>query len=828
MGQNIQLILLRYLTVDESTRAITLIDLARKLTEKGFYEIAYRLELYCRTLEQQHGLISLDADIHLASQQQDINQNIVGFIKGLEKTGLEKTGLEKTPAILKHGTLTGQWGVGKTTALLQMEHLWSLPQLNTDAGNHNSWIPLFIELGKEQTGNVWDEIRSQLKKNAYWEEHRRGNRYPLACHALLSKIVSPANIRWLFNSPLYFLLDCIDLLSSDQKNKLEVELEALRDLYPESGFLLAFREGEGSEFDRLGNVRIRNLNEYQIQEFLKYKNTPISLDNLLGIHNKTICRYLSNPYILNIVCQLAFERKIENLNLQKLLETYINKISKVISPEKAQKIIDQWLPQKALQMRAKNSSLLKLQDSQELDLITRARRLGILRVQSDKYVIQFINKLFGDYFVAKRLFQLGRKRNIKDILRENISEIGDIYSWKDILKILAGFLNGNQIQIKSFIEFLDAECFKKNEEDVDKLNLVHECLLEITNARNLRSLQSHFKQVEKRIELNRKKYLKELNREKYVKLNVKITNSLGFLDPRINPDDPLKNMIDVPGTELLRSFKIGRFPVTNMEFAKFVEDGGYSTREYWVGNSWQWLHDNNIKYPRYWHNEQFNQPNYPVVGVSFYEAVAYCLWLREKYKEKYVFYLPTMQHWDLVAHGPNYIFDELLQKLEEVYKEKPQRQSLLQKWFPTVIMLQKQHFGHDDLREIPNRSYQQNEDEIDETKISKDLIAKVKEQMSPYQMQLEDEPVRPVGVFSPNEIGCFDLFGNVWHWCNTRSPEDVVNFQYGPYESAIVKGGYWGNPIWTVMGGWFDPFLRFHRLGFRICCTKSQRGMFHG
>lgn len=50
-------------------------------------------------------------------------------------------------------------------------------------------------------------------------------------------------------------------------------------------------------------------------------------------------------------------------------------------------------------------------------------------------------------------------------------------------------------------------------------------------------------------------------------------------------------------------------PVTNARYAPFVADGGEP--------------------PRFHDDERFNDPDRPVVGVSWFDAVAYCAWLAE-------------------------------------------------------------------------------------------------------------------------------------------------------------------------------------------------------
>ncbi|MFM9066671.1 MAG: SUMF1/EgtB/PvdO family nonheme iron enzyme, partial [Planctomycetota bacterium] len=70
----------------------------------------------------------------------------------------------------------------------------------------------------------------------------------------------------------------------------------------------------------------------------------------------------------------------------------------------------------------------------------------------------------------------------------------------------------------------------------------------------------------------------------------------------------------------LTSYSIARFPVTVSQYQRFVESSGYQEDKYWVNGGY-----GKFSKPEEWES-QLEFPSRPVVGVSWFEAVAYCVW----------------------------------------------------------------------------------------------------------------------------------------------------------------------------------------------------------
>lgn len=90
----------------------------------------------------------------------------------------------------------------------------------------------------------------------------------------------------------------------------------------------------------------------------------------------------------------------------------------------------------------------------------------------------------------------------------------------------------------------------------------------------------------------------------------------------------------------LDSYQIDQYPVTNGQYAVFIESGGYDDAKYWSQAGWRWRIEQQITQPLYWRAEQ-SWVNHPVCGVSYYEAEAYAKFVGKR--------LPTEAEWEKAA-----------------------------------------------------------------------------------------------------------------------------------------------------------------------------------
>jgi iron(II)-dependent oxidoreductase len=111
----------------------------------------------------------------------------------------------------------------------------------------------------------------------------------------------------------------------------------------------------------------------------------------------------------------------------------------------------------------------------------------------------------------------------------------------------------------------------------------------------------------------------------------------------------LESSGNVVPTEL-SGYYLDRTAVTNRQFQRFVQAGGYDNMEIWPQEVWPSL----VRFadrtgrpgPRHWENGRFpsGKSDHPVVGVCWYEALAYARWVGKR--------LATSAEWQKAGGWP--------------------------------------------------------------------------------------------------------------------------------------------------------------------------------
>jgi len=199
--------------------------------------------------------------------------------------------------------------------------------------------------------------------------------------------------------------------------------------------------------------------------------------------------------------------------------------------------------------------------------------------------------------------------------------------------------------------------------------------------------------------------------------------------------------------------------VSNYQFSKFIEAGGYREERWWTNNGWLGREQDGWVEPRYWQDKKWNSSDKPVVGVSWYESIAFCLWLSNITGENIL--LPTEQQWQRAAQGDN----------ERLYP-----------------------WGNEWDARCCNNNVNQNGSG----------------QTTPVQ-KYKDKGDSPFGVT--------DMSGNVWEWCLSDYFSENNNINRFDIKRKI-RGGSWFNDIANIFRcddqTSYHPHNRQDSIGFRI------------
>lgn len=221
-------------------------------------------------------------------------------------------------------------------------------------------------------------------------------------------------------------------------------------------------------------------------------------------------------------------------------------------------------------------------------------------------------------------------------------------------------------------------------------------------------------------------------------------------------------------TLIRQPYRIGRYPITVAQYRAFVAAKGYEQRQYWTQAGWKWRMDSNITGTRDF-GDPFALDNHPQVGMSWYEAVAFCRWLSAQTGLEIS--LPTEAQWERAARHTD---------------------ARLYPW------------GEGDPAQRCN---------IRETGIGSTCAA-------------------GLFGNGHTVCGAADMSGNVWEWCSSKwrdnydSYEKKVDDDLEGNADRVLRGGSWLNlPDFAsalARSGWFNPNLRDYFLGFRVVVRSSS------
>ncbi|MDO8682762.1 MAG: formylglycine-generating enzyme family protein [Armatimonadota bacterium] len=244
-------------------------------------------------------------------------------------------------------------------------------------------------------------------------------------------------------------------------------------------------------------------------------------------------------------------------------------------------------------------------------------------------------------------------------------------------------------------------------------------------------------------------------------------------EPYSYPDELPRHSVD------LSAFSIGKYEVTRGQYRRFIDAGGYSNPAYWSKEGWAWK--NTRKQPGMWDEHavwgppmEFDQTDdYPVAGVSYYEAEAFCNWAGLQ--------LPTEAQWEKAARwdGKNALTFPWGNKWDP---------AKCNNWYDELYV------GY---QSAPVGSYPSGE--------------------SPY--------------------GCQDMAGNLWEWCKDwYDPDYYLHTPNGGWvdpqgpqtgKFRVMRGGSWYyfdyNTRCAARGNYFFPGNWYYEYGFRVALPESVR-----
>jgi len=245
----------------------------------------------------------------------------------------------------------------------------------------------------------------------------------------------------------------------------------------------------------------------------------------------------------------------------------------------------------------------------------------------------------------------------------------------------------------------------------------------------------------------------------------------------------------------VRPFRASQYLVSNGAFYQFVSAGGYREQRYWKEEGWQWRKFRNVKWPSFWVAygpaglqkyklrtcfEIIDMPWSWPAEVNYHEAKAYCAWRSEQEGTTLLYRVITEGEHNRMRDSA--CFDETAGIARD------------------AVMTTSGH-------------------EMAETK--------------GINLNLAYGAQSPVDALPPSSTGFYDVFGNVWQWCEddfNPLSDFRVHYMYDDFSTPCFDGKH--N---MLLGGSFistgdeaSIWARFHfrphffqHAGFRLVCADD-------
>jgi formylglycine-generating enzyme required for sulfatase activity len=682
--------------------------------------------------------------------------------------------------LVKHLTYTIVQGLapvslhGFLPVLVFLKDLW--PIYDKISTSPHVTFPLLLKsyLERKIAALTWEEVRCFLERKRALFLLDGLDEVPEHLRRALLKIIASfwlenKNNRFLFTGRPHGMDDAVKKYFAQEIQ----EIQPLTDKMMEEFIRKWFQVVSGQSRDCAEVKAEQMIGDIKINEYVKvFTENPLFLTAVCVIYmdNQKLPEQRADLY-LRIIENLLYRRFDQRIDSQKVSR------------------IDEYFKLLAFHMMTKHLKTIDVMEAKEL--LTRVFFTGNNESFSpnNKQIKALLNEIELQYGLLKRVSE-GEMGFVHLSYQEFLAARYIFYMdmdysqflkkswWEETLVLYIGLVSQkSKDKANNKANNIVKEILNRSPQDMKNLHRVW-----LLGARALRDIQEDKREAAVTA-LAREKLLTIIHSKVFQKEHLEAGEILGILgDPRIKPP-PLVRVTAgefIMGSDEIKrahyshrvyldEFFIGKYPVTNEEFKVFIEDDGYEKKEFWTPEGWQWRTVKNILEPLLWYERMWNGPNFPVVGVSWYEAAAYARWLSRNTKENYV--LPREAQWEKAARGSS---------------------GLIYPW------------GNEFDKNLCNSS---------ESGLHRSSPA----------------GVIPGGE---SHYGCMDMAGNVREWCADWHGEDYykegpVKNPPGRLKDIgrVTHGGSWLNDAQYCQAAhrlWHLPHKRFEFLGFRMVRLSRQ------